>query len=76
MNTTEQPPQNPPARRISNEAVIGAGISVAAIGVLFLLLGLAQMMRQVPGASVAFLVLGAICVAVGVVAALTRRKGK
>ncbi|CAN5243112.1 hypothetical protein BH20VER2_BH20VER2_08450 [soil metagenome] len=78
MNTTEQAPQTQPQqtprRRFSAEAMIGTGISVAAIGVLFLLLGLAQMMRQVPGAGVAFLLLGAICVVIGVLTAMTGRR--
>ena len=46
MNTSEQ---SAPARkpRMSAEAVIGTGITIGALGVMFLLLGWAQSMRGV-----------------------------
>ncbi|CAN5524790.1 hypothetical protein BH20VER1_BH20VER1_11060 [soil metagenome] len=73
MNPTDQTPP-PERRRISYEAMVGTGVSVAAIGVLFLLLGVAQWMRAVPGAAFALLAIGAICVVIGVLTAMTRRR--
>jgi len=52
---------------ISSEALIGLGITVAALGVLGLMLGWAEQMRGISsptlwfGAGVALLVLGAVC---------------
>jgi hypothetical protein len=73
MNDSD-PPQQSPRRRISYAAMVGTGVSVAAIGVLFLLLGLAQLMRQVSGAGMVLLVIGGICVVIGVLTAMTRRR--
>jgi hypothetical protein len=73
MDTTQSNSPEP-RRRFSREGVIGTGVSIAATGVLFLLLGLAQWMRLVTDAAVALLVIGAICVVAGVIAAMSVRK--
>jgi hypothetical protein len=62
----------------SSEAIVGTGITVAALGVMFLLLGWAQWMREVHSAAVILLALGAVLlVAGGVVAGMGKsRKGR
>jgi hypothetical protein len=86
MDTTEETtprsepsPATPPARTgFSAEAIVGTGVTVASTGVLFLLLGWAQVMRGVQPAAWILLVLGAVCVVVGGViwaAAPRSRKG-
>ena len=74
MNTTEQQPAASatapaPVRRMSAEAVIGTGVTIAAIGVLFLLLGWAQSMRDQHSAAWILLGIGAVMLVVGGVAA-------
>ena len=60
---------------MSAEAVIGTGVTIAAIGVLFLLLGWAQAMRDVHPASWILLAIGAVCVVLGgIVAAAGPKK--
>ena len=58
-----------PARRqllaISSEALIGIGITVAALGLLGLLLGWAQQMREVSSWATVWLALGAVLAIVG-----------
>ena len=64
MTTVEKP-----ARRqllaISSEALIGIGITVAALGLLGLLLGWAQQMREVSSWATVWLALGAVLAIVG-----------
>ena len=59
MTTVEKP-----ARRqllaISSEALIGIGITVASLGLLGLLLGWAQQMREVSSWAAVWLALGAV----------------
>ncbi|MDQ6912424.1 MAG: hypothetical protein M3119_07130 [Verrucomicrobiota bacterium] len=65
-------PSQAPARKsfMSAEAMIGTGITVWAFGILFLLLGWAQHMRQVKDAALILLVIGAVLFAVGGMIAL------
>ena len=76
MESSDPIPPQKTRRSFSAEAVIGTGVTIAAIGVLFLLLGWAQAMRQVPSAAMILLVIGAICVAVGVVVTIVAPKRK
>jgi flagellar basal body-associated protein FliL len=69
MNTSEQQPASAPARRMSAEAVIGTGVTIASLGVLFLLLGWAQTMRDQPSAAWILLTIGAVMLVVGGIAA-------
>ncbi|MDQ3120791.1 MAG: hypothetical protein M3Q89_14705 [Verrucomicrobiota bacterium] len=55
---------------ISAEAMIGIGITIGAIGVLFLMLGWAQHMRQVYDAAWILLPIGAVLLVVGGLATL------
>jgi len=61
---------------MSAEAVIGTGITVAAIGVLFLMLGLAQQLRDVKGAALILFAIGMVLLVLGVVATMMARTGK
>ena len=69
MNDSEKSPVTAP-RFISAEAIIGIGITVAEFGVLCLLLGWAEHMRQVPAVAWMWLALGVVLVVVGGLAAL------
>ena len=66
MTTVEKP-----ARRqflaISSEALIGIGITVASLGLLGLLLGWAQQMREVSSWAAVWLALGAVLTIVGLI---------
>ena len=53
---------------MSPEAMIGTGITIAMIGLLFLLLGLAQYMREVKAATIILLPLGLLLLVAGVLA--------
>lgn len=64
MDSPDEPLQKR-TRSISAEAIIGTGVTIAAIGVLFLLLGWAQAMRDVHPASWILLGLGVACVVLG-----------
>lgn len=60
---------------MSAEALIGLGITIGALGLLCLLLGWAQHMRQLPAWATFWLVAGAAMVVVGgIVAALARSR--
>ena len=63
---------------MSAEALIGLGITIAALGLLGLLLGWAQHMRSVPESATLWLAIGAGCVVLGgIIAAASRaRKGR
>jgi uncharacterized membrane protein HdeD (DUF308 family) len=66
----------PETAAISSEALIGLGITIAALGLLGLLLGWAQHMRSVPGAAMVLCGLGAGFVVVGIIIAAAARVGK
>ncbi len=61
---------------ISAEAIIGLGITMGAIGVLFLLLGWAQYMREVRDAAFILLPLGAVLLIVGGIATILGQSRK
>ena len=76
---------NPPEKQIltrssliSAEAIIGIGVTVGAIGLLFLLLGWAQFMRAAHDAAFILAPLGAVLMIVGGIAAFfgQSRKGR
>ena len=60
---------------MSAEAVIGTGVTIAALGVLFLLLGWAQSMRDQHSAAWILLGLGAVMLVVGGVTAIFGQSG-
>jgi hypothetical protein len=60
---------------MSAEALIGLGITIAALGLLGLLLGWAQKMRSVPESATLWFAVGAGCVVLGgIIAAAARAK--
>jgi hypothetical protein len=68
MNTSE----NPDASRtpaISSEALIGIGITIAALGILCLLLGLAEHLRSVANVALVWFVLGTVLAIAGALVA-------
>lgn len=80
MNTSEESvaapaPAPAPARRMSAEAAIGTGVTIAALGVLCLLLGWAQSMREEHGAAWVLLIIGAVMLVVGGVFAFLGQSG-
>ena len=64
MNNPEETPRAPIAF-MSPEAVIGLGITIAWLGLLCLMLGWAQALRQVPASAWIWLPLGAVLMIVG-----------
>ncbi|MGI8820555.1 MAG: hypothetical protein ACR2ID_06795 [Chthoniobacterales bacterium] len=74
MNTPQNPVPRPP--RMSPEAALGTGITFGALGVLFLLLGWAQSLREVRSASTTLLLIGAVLVALGLFVILVTRAKK
>lgn len=72
MKTTENPPRTAPSS-ISAEALIGTGVTIASVGGLFLLLGWAQWMRQVPDAAVILLIIGAVLTVGGIIVSMMGR---
>jgi hypothetical protein len=74
MNSSEKPRG---LATISSEALVGIGITVAWLGLMFLLLGWAEYMRSVPTISLIWLVLGVAFVGLGgLVTALARSKDR
>jgi hypothetical protein len=69
-------PNRPETASISSEALIGLGITIAALGLLGLLLGLAQHMRSVPGGAMVLCGIGAGFVVVGIIIAAASRAAK
>lgn len=69
-------PNRPETAAISSEALVGLGITIAALGLLGLLLGLAQHMRSVPGAAMVLLGLGAGLVVLGIIIVAAARAAK
>jgi flagellar motor component MotA len=61
---------------ISSEALVGLGITIAALGLLGLLLGLAQHMRSVPDGAMLGLGIGAAMVVLGGIIAAAARVRK
>ena len=61
---------------MSAEALVGLGITIAALGLLGLLLGWAQHMRSVPDSAMLWLGVGGACVALGAIIAATARAKK
>jgi uncharacterized membrane protein HdeD (DUF308 family) len=66
----------PETAAISSEALIGLGITIAALGLLGVLLGWAQYMRSVPGEAMVLCGLGASFVVVGLIIAAASRAAK
>ena len=60
----------------SSEGIIGIGVTIGAIGVLFLLLGWAQSMREVPSAAMILCIIGAVFVVGGIVVAASGKSRK
>ena len=72
-------PEEPPASRtslLSPEAAVGTGISVGALGLMFLLLGTAQLLREAHSAASVLFIIGAVLVVGGGLAILLARSGK
>jgi hypothetical protein len=64
MNASEKPRQSG-TPLISFEAIIGIGITIAELGLLCLMLALAEHLRSVPKIALVWLALGAVLVIVG-----------
>jgi hypothetical protein len=61
---------------MSAEALVGLGITIAALGLLGVLLGWAQHMRSVPDSAMLWLGLGGGCVVLGILIAAAARAKK
>ena len=61
-------PQRPRTSLLSSEAIIGIGLTIAAVGLMCLLLGLAQFLREVERATWILVPLGALLLILGAVA--------
>jgi hypothetical protein len=75
MNAPKRPDESESAA-MSAEALIGLGITIAALGLLGMLLGWAQHMRAVPESAMLWLGLGAGCIVLGVIIAAAARAKK
>ena len=64
MSTSEKPAQRQ-LLAMSPEAMIGIGITIACLGLLGLLLGWAQQMREVPAGAAIWFALGAVFAIIG-----------
>lgn len=75
MNTSDEAA---PTRKafMSAEAIIGSGITVAWLGLLCVMLGWAQWLRQVPAAPWIWLPLGAVLIVGGGLAAVLGHSAK
>jgi len=73
MNAPKPPSES---AAMSAEALIGLGITIAALGFLGLLLGWAQQMRSVPESAMIWFGIGASCVVLGGIIAATARARK
>ncbi len=73
MNLPDDP-QQIRTKGLSGEAMIGLGITIGAFGLMFLLLGWAQYMRQAIDAAVILLTIGGVMFVAGAIAALTGSK--
>ena len=72
MNASTKPNRSETAA-ISSEALVGLGITIAALGLLGLLLGLAEQMRSVPSVAMLWFGFGAVFVILGGVIAAAAR---
>jgi hypothetical protein len=75
MNALKRRPRSESAA-MSAEALVGLGITIAALGLLGILLGWAQHMRSVPDSAMLWLAVGGACVVLGAVIAATARAKK
>jgi hypothetical protein len=76
MNASEKPRQSG-TPMISSEALIGIGVTVAYLGLLCLMLALAERLRSVPRIALIWFALGAVLVIVGgLTAAFARPKDR
>ena len=75
MNALENPSRSETGA-MSAEALIGLGITIAALGLLGVLLGWAQHMRSVPESAMLWLGIGGACVVLGIIIAATARAKK
>ena len=66
----------PETAAMSAEALIGLGVTMAALGLLGLLLGWAQHMRSVPESALLWCGVGGVSMALGVIIAATGRAKK
>ena len=73
MNAPKRPCEN---AAISAEALVGLGITLAALGFLGLLLGWAQHMRSVPASAMLWCAVGASGVILGGIIAVSARARK
>jgi hypothetical protein len=75
MNASKKPIRSETAA-ISSEALVGLGITIAALGLLGLLLGLAEQMRSVPSVAMLWFAFGAVFVILGGLIAAAARVWK
>lgn len=75
MNTPDETPR-PRFSFMSAEAMVGSGVTILSLGVLLLLLGCAQWMRQVHHAATILLAIGGVVFVLGLITALLGRTGK
>jgi len=75
MNASQAPKRSETAA-ISSQALVGLGITIGALGVLGLLLGLAQQMRSMPDAAMLLFGLGGGGVVLGAIIAAAARARK
>lgn len=74
MNAAKKPRRfGIPTISISSEALVGIGITVAELGILCLLLGVAEHFRSVPKIALIWLALGAVLVILGGLTAISAR---
>lgn len=65
MNPPSEKPRQSRTPVISSEAIIGIGITIAELGLLCLMLALAERLRSVPKVALIWLALGAVLVIAG-----------
>jgi len=75
MNKPDEQPKSR-ASLFDAEAIIGSGVTIATMGVMFLLLGWAQIMREAEGAAMILLPIGGVLFVAGVIAAMAGRARK
>ena len=73
MNLPDDP-QRSRTTRLSGEALIGLGITIGAFGLMFLLLGWAQYMREAKDSAVILLAIGAVMFVAGAIGAMSGSK--
>ncbi len=75
MNAPKTPNRSETAT-ISSEALVGLGITIAALGLLAVLLGWAEQMRAVPSVAIWWLCFGGSSVVLGILIAAVARVRK